>query len=154
NLAQAGTTSGGGGGGANPVVLGSGAFLSSLTPAAATNVVFGLVPSHFTTFIQALHQEQLAKVLAQPKLVTLSGRPATFLSGGQQAVPEVPASGVGGGTVGARFVEFGTQLTFLPIVLGNGKIFLEVEPSVSNLNAANGFAIGGIIVPGRNEQRV
>ena len=61
NLAQAGTTSGGGGGGANPVVLGSGAFLSSLTPAAATNVVFGLVPSHFTTFIQALHQEQLAK---------------------------------------------------------------------------------------------
>ena len=93
-------------------------------------------------------------MLAQPKLVTLSGRPATFLSGGQQAVPEVTASGVGGGTVGARFVEFGTQLTFLPIVLGNGKIFLEVEPSVSNLNAANGFAIGGIIVPGRNEQRV
>src|SRR5207245_78594 len=47
-----------------------------------------------------------------------------------------------------------TELTFLPIVYGNGKIYLEVEPKVSNLNAANGFSIGGTIVAGRNEQRV
>jgi pilus assembly protein CpaC len=107
-----------------------------------------------TTFIQALRQERLAKLLAEPRLVTLSGRPATFLSGGQQAVPEVTASGVGGGTVGTRFEPFGTQLTFLPIVYGNGKIYLEVEPTISTLNAANGFAIGGVIVQGRNEQRV
>ena len=93
-------------------------------------------------------------MLAEPRLVTLSGRPATFLSGGQQAVPEVTASGVGGGTVGTRFEPFGTQLTFLPIVLGNGKIYLEVEPVISQLNANNGFIIGGVAVPGRDEQRV
>jgi pilus assembly protein CpaC len=45
-------------------------------------------------------------------------------------------------------------LVFLPIVLGNGKIYLEVEPSVSNLNAAFGFSFGGVTVPGRNVQRV
>ena len=46
------------------------------------------------------------------------------------------------------------ELTFIPIVLGNGKIYLEVDTSVTSLNAANGFAIGGIVVAGRDEQRV
>ncbi len=152
NLATPGQAAAGGTG--TGTILGTVPLLNSLTPAGATNIVFGIVPAGLTTFIQALHQEQLAKVLAQPKLVAQSGRVATFNDGGQQAVPEVTASGVGGGTVGTRFVEFGTSLTFLPIVLGNGKIYLEVEPVVSNLNQANGFAIGGIIVPGRTEQRV
>ena len=63
--------------------------------------------------------------------MTLSGRPASFLVGGEQAVP-VPA---GLGQVGVQFEEFGTRLNFLPIVLGNGKIHLEVEPEVSDLDA-------------------
>jgi pilus assembly protein CpaC len=154
NLTQAGSNTGGSSGGSGSVLLGGQNFLAALTPGGATNIVFGIVPAQFTSFIQALHQENLAKLLSQPKLVTLSGRPAVFNSGGQQAVPEVTASGTGGGTVGTRFIEFGTQLTFLPIVLGNGKIYLEVEPIVSNLNQAFGFAIGGVIVPGRDEQRV
>jgi pilus assembly protein CpaC len=158
NLTQAGTTAGGGGtggtGGTGATLLGTQSVLNALTPGPATNIVFGIVPAKFNLFIQALRQERLAKLLAEPRLVTLSGRPATFLSGGQQAVPEVTASGVGGGTVGTRFEPFGTQLTFLPVVYGNGKIYLEVEPQVSSLNAANGFAIGGVIVAGRDEQRV
>lgn len=159
NLTQAGTSAGGGGaggsgGGGGPTLLGTQAVLGALTPSPAANIVFGIVPARFNSFIQALRQERLAKLLAEPRLVTLSGRPATFLSGGQQAVPEVTASGVGGGTVGTRFEPFGTTLTFLPIVYGNGKIYLEVEPTVSSLNAANGFAVGGVIVQGRDEQRV
>jgi pilus assembly protein CpaC len=145
NLATPGQNAGGGG---------TAGFLSSLTPGPSTNIVAGIVPANLTTFIQALRQERLAKVLTEPRLVAHSGRPATLLSGGQQAVPEVTASGVGGGTVGARFEPFGTTLTFLPIVLGNGRIYLEVESAVSNLNQANGFAIGGVVVPGRDEQRV
>ncbi len=95
-------------------------------------------------------QKHEVQLLAQPKLITLSGRVATFNSGGQQAVPEANAAGE---ITGTRFVEIGTQVTFLPIVLGNGKIYLEAEPVVSSLNSANGFVIGGIIVPGRTEQR-
>ena len=157
NLTTPGTTSGGGGGAAGvagPTLLGPQSFLNSLTPGPATNIVAGIVPARTNIFIQALKQERLAKLLAEPKLVTLSGRPATFLSGGQQAVPQVTGGGTSGGVVGTSFEPFGTQLTFLPIVYGNGKIYLEVEPTISVLNAANGFAIGGTIVQGRNEQRV
>src|SRR5947208_12716426 len=86
----------------------------------------------------------MAKLLAQPRLVTLSGNPASFLDGGEQAVP-VPA---GLGQVGVQFEEFGTRLNFLPVVLGNGRIHLEVEPEVSTLNAANGIVLQNLIVPG------
>jgi len=129
-------------------------FLGTLIPQNQTNITFGIVPAGMAGFIQALHQERLASLLAQPKLVTKSGKPATFLSGGYQAVPEVTASGVGGGTVGARFEPFGTLLTFLPIVLGNGKIYLEVDTANTTLNANNGFAIAGVIVQGRDAQMV
>src|SRR5262249_54833938 len=64
----------------------------------------------FFGFLQALRDEGLTKVLAEPKLVTLSGRPATFLSGGRLAIPE--PSGLG--TTSVRFEDFGTQLNFLP----------------------------------------
>jgi pilus assembly protein CpaC len=157
NLTQTGAQAGGASGainGGGVTLLGPQQFLQSLTPGPRTNIVAGIVPAGINTFITALREERLAKLLAEPRLVTLSGRPATFLSGGQQAVPEVTASGVGGGTVGTRFEPFGTQLTFLPIVLGNGKIYLEVEPVISQLNANNGFVIGGVAVPGRDEQRV
>jgi pilus assembly protein CpaC len=102
------------------------------------------------SFLQALRNENLAKILSRPSVMTLSGRPASFLSGGEQAVP-VPA---GLGQIGVQFEEFGTRLNVLPIVLGDGKIRLEVEPEVSNLNAAFGTVISGATVPGRDTQRV
>jgi pilus assembly protein CpaC len=104
----------------------------------------------FFGLLQALRDERLAKIMSKPTLVTLSGKPASFLDGGEQAVP-VPA---GLGQVGVQFEEFGTRLNFLPIVLGNGKIYLEVEPEVSNLDATAGTSIYGTTVPGRLTQRV
>jgi pilus assembly protein CpaC len=127
------------------VILGS--------PNGAPTNLFLTVSSNGTnlfTFLQALKDENVVKLLAEPKLVTLSGRSASFLSGGEQAVP-VPA---GLGQVGVQFEEFGTRLNFLPVVLGGGKIHLEVEPEVSNLNAAFGTSIQGTVVPGRTTQRV
>jgi pilus assembly protein CpaC len=105
-------------------------------------------------FLQALRDERLAKLLAEPRLVALSGRRASFVSGGQQAVPTVAGLG---GTAGVEFVPFGTQVDFLPIVLGNGKIYLEVEPMISALDPTAGTAIPnttGFIVPGRVVQSV
>jgi pilus assembly protein CpaC len=97
-----------------------------------------------------LRDEEVTKLLAEPRLVTISGKPASFLSGGEQAVP-VPA---GLGQVGVQFEEFGTRLNFLPIVMGDGRIHLEVEPEVSSLNQAFGTSIQGTVVPGRTTQRV
>jgi pilus assembly protein CpaC len=117
-----------------------------------TNILFGVLHNRagFLGFLEALRTENLAKLMAEPRLVTLSGRPASFLAGGEQAVP-VPA---GLGQVGVQFEEFGTRLNFLPIVLGNGKIHLEVEPEVSELDAASGTSINGTVVPGRVTNRV
>jgi pilus assembly protein CpaC len=117
-----------------------------------TDLLFGVVHNgwNFLGFLEALREENLVKTLAQPKLITLSGQPASFLSGGEQAIP-VPA---GLGQVGVQFEEFGVRLNFLPIVLGNGKIYLEVEPELSSLDAANGVTIQGTVVPGRDTNRV
>jgi pilus assembly protein CpaC len=104
----------------------------------------------FFGLLQALRDDDLVKILAKPVLVTMSGRPASFIDGGEQAVP-VPA---GLGQIGIQFEEFGTRLNFLPVVLGNGKIHLEVEPEVSELNAAFGTSIQGTNVPGRTTQRI
>ncbi len=98
---------------------------------------------------QALRDEGVVTAMAEPTLTTMSGRPASFLVGGEQAVP-VPA---GLGQIGVQFEEFGTRLNFLPIVLGNGKIHLEVEPEVAALDV-NGTTIEGTVVPGRDTTRV
>jgi pilus assembly protein CpaC len=122
-------------------------------PAGAnTNLFFGILnpKSGFLAFLQALRDENVAKLIAEPRLVTQSGRPASFLNGGEQAVP-IPA---GLGQVGVQFEEFGTRVNFLPVVLGNGKIHLEVEPEVSALDAGNGTNISGAVVPGRVTRRV
>jgi pilus assembly protein CpaC len=119
------------------------------TPSATTNLLLGFVHNAwgFQNFLEALRSNGLAKLLAEPRLVTLSGRPASFLVGGLQAVPQ---TGQFGGT-GVSFQQFGTTLSFLPIVLGNGKIYLEVSPSVSSLDQANGLTnFNGTNVPGRN----
>jgi hypothetical protein len=123
-----------------------------LANGAPSNLFLGVLRqnSGFIGFLQALRDENVAKLLAEPRLVTMSGRPASFLSGGEQAVP-IPA---GLGQVGVQFEEFGTRLNFLPVVLGNGRIHLEVEPEVSQLDAANGTNIQGTVVPGRVTQRV
>lgn len=118
------------------------------------NVTLGIFNSNQAIFfwLQALRTNNLAKVLSEPHLVTLSGRSATFISGGEQAVPQV--SGFGG-TAGVQFVPFGTTVNFLPIVLGNGKIYLEVEPEISALDNNAGVIIpGGGLVPGRQTQHV
>ncbi|CAN5284620.1 hypothetical protein BH10PLA2_BH10PLA2_20950 [soil metagenome] len=119
---------------------------------APANLFLGLFNSKqdFFGLLQALRNENLIKVLAEPTLVTLSGKSASFLSGGEQAIP-VPA---GLGQVGVQFEEFGTRLNFLPILLGDGKIWIEVEPEISDLNPAFGTVINGTSVPGRSTQRV
>jgi pilus assembly protein CpaC len=140
-------------GGQGNAILGPAQFGQAINSAPGNaNLFGGLIGSNygFLAFLQALENEGLAKLLAQPRLVTKSGQPASFLDGGEQAVP-VPA---GLGVVGVQFEEFGTRLNFLPIVLGNGRIHLEVEPEVSVLDANAGVAIAGATVPGRATQRI
>jgi pilus assembly protein CpaC len=120
-------------------------------PPTGSNIVFGIVPAHVQLLIQALRDESLAKLLAEPKLVTMSGRPAHMLAGGQQAV--LSAQGSIGGP-GVDFKEIGTELDFLPIVQGNGRILLEVSPRVRSVNQGLGITTSFGFVPGFSEQSV
>jgi pilus assembly protein CpaC len=119
---------------------------------APINVFFAVFDPEqdFFGLLQALRDEALVKLQSFPKVVVMSGRQVSFLSGGEQAVP-VPA---GLGQVGVQFEEFGTRLNALPIVLGNGKIHLDLEPEVSSLDEAAGTSIGGTVVAGRTTQRL
>jgi Flp pilus assembly secretin CpaC len=81
----------------------------------------------FLAFLQALQEEGLAKVIGQPRLVTMVGNPASFQMGG-----EVPIRRFG--QVGIQFEGFGTRIAFLPIVLQDGTIRLEVEPEMSSVD--------------------
>jgi pilus assembly protein CpaC len=90
----------------------------------------------FELVLRAMMSNGTAKILAEPNLVTLSGKTATFLAGGEFAVPTVV--GVGGAQAATTsFKGFGTQLTFTPTVLDKDRIRLVVNPTFSTLNRNN-----------------
>ena len=97
----------------------------------------------FFGFLEALQQNDLAKILADPTITAVSGRPAHFNVGGE--FPIIVPSGLGQSTV--EFKAFGTQVDFVPIVLGNGNIRLEVRPRVSELDSSRGVVLDGQNIP-------
>lgn len=98
----------------------------------------------FFTLIEALRQHNMIKILAEPTLVTTSGRPASFSSGGEFPIL-VPQTL---GTISVEYREFGTRVDFVPIVLGNGRVRLEVRPQVSEIDPTRSVVINSTSVPG------
>lgn len=115
------------------------------------NLQLGVAPAGFFSALQALRTEGLAKFLAEPRVVTQSGRPAQFLAGGRQAVLG-PASGING--PGVVFEQVGTQLNVVPIVMGNGKVWLEVSPSIRTVNQGLGIQTTFGSTPGFTENSI
>jgi pilus assembly protein CpaC len=108
----------------------------------------------WTVFIDALKEEGLLKVLAEPTLITLSGKTANFLAGGEFPIP-VPQSSVAGGvTITIEYKPFGIALNFTPTVLSNRKISMQVAPEVSDLDFSNAVTISGFVVPAITTRRV
>ena len=125
---------------------------ASFTTSNAETLQFGIVsnPSGFVGFLDALKQEDLLKVLAEPNLVTVSGRPASYLVGGEMPYPQP----TGFGNISINFKPFGTQIDFVPIVLGNGSVRLEVRPQVSELDPTLSITVNGTSVPGFRQRFV
>jgi pilus assembly protein CpaC len=111
------------------------------------NIFFFRPDVHVGLAIQALQQKNLAQMLAEPNLIALNGKEASFLAGGEFPIPIVQ----GGGNVGnvtVVFKEFGVRLKFTPVIQPNGNIRLKVAPEVSALDFANGVTISGFTIPG------
>jgi pilus assembly protein CpaC len=126
-----------------------------LTPGSNTTA-FGIFPTgRVEIMLRALRENSLLRVLAEPNLVALTGHEASFLAGGQFPVP-VPQGGAGLGQTTVQFKDFGVQLNFVPIILDDEVIRLEVRPEVSTIDESLGttLVVGGDRVPGLNTRRV
>ncbi|HEX9893923.1 MAG TPA: BON domain-containing protein, partial [Gemmatimonadales bacterium] len=88
----------------------------------------------------------LLRNLAEPNLLTLPGKEANFLAGGEFPYPSVQG-GAANNAVSIVFKEFGIRLKFTPNITRSGAIRLQVEPEVSSLDFANGLVISGFAIP-------
>jgi pilus assembly protein CpaC len=104
----------------------------------------------WTVFLDALKENGLAEVLAEPTLIALSGQTAEFLAGGEFPILVPNALG----TVGIEYKPFGVGLSFTPIVMDNGKIHMNVAPEVSELDFSTAVQTEGFVVPGITTRRV
>src|ERR1041385_6707075 len=92
--------------------------------------------------IKALQQKNLLQILAEPNLIAVNGKEASFLAGGEFPFPLVQP-GQGFTAVTISFKEFGVQLKFTPVIMPNGNIHLRVVPEVSTLDFTNALVISG-----------
>jgi pilus assembly protein CpaC len=135
-----GVNSGGINTGANDVLrsgIVSAGVLSGATP-------FGFLVSRIVAgggstdaMINALEQQGIARSLAEPNLVALSGDTASFLAGGEYPIPVAGTLG----QVTVDYKKYGVGLAFTPTVLGRGVINLKIEPEVSQIDTTNAVAV-------------
>ena len=96
--------------------------------------------------VEALETKNLLQILAEPNLIAVNGKEASFLAGGQFPFPIVQP-GQGFTAVTISFKEFGVRLQFTPVITPSGNIHLKVAPEVSTLDFANALTISGFTVP-------
>jgi len=97
--------------------------------------------------LQALAEQNILQILAEPNLLAINGKEASFLAGGQFPYPTLQGGGGGVGQVTIAFQEFGIRLHFLPVITPRGTIRLHVTPEVSSLDYGNSLTISGATVP-------
>jgi pilus assembly protein CpaC len=126
-----------------------------ISPIVAAGVLSGAAPYGFLlgelnraglsidVALNALEEKGLARSLAEPNLVALSGDTASFLAGGEFPIP-VPGSL---GSVTIDYKRYGVGLAFTPTVLKAGLINLKIEPEVSQLDFSHPVQVAGISVP-------
>lgn len=102
-----------------------------------------------TGFIDALNEEGLLKVLAEPTLVALSGQNASFIAGGEFPIP-VPQDN---NNITIEYKKFGVILYFTPTVLSEDRINIAVEPEVSEIDFSTAVRFEGFVTPGVSIRR-
>lgn len=132
-------------------LINNGSFSLGVFPGAAANASFGTIGSGVDSvdgLLQALQQNNLLQILAEPNITAVTGETASFLAGGEIPIP-VPVSN---DLVGIEYKQFGVSLLFTPTLLPNNRISLQVRPEVSSLTSS-GIEIAGISVPGLQVRR-
>lgn len=134
------------GGASGAATGGASTALGMLQPGTGQNLNFGILNGGSTFFgvLNLLTQKNVAKIISEPTLSTVSGRPASMNVGGEIGIPV--AQMLGRTTI--QWKQYGTQVDFVPIVLGNGSVRLEVRPRISELDYSTAVLANGVNTPG------
>jgi pilus assembly protein CpaC len=106
--------------------------------------------------IRALQAKNLLQILAEPNLICVEGKDASFLAGGQFPFPTLTSTTTGGAispVITVQFKKFGVQLDFTPTITPNGSINLKVAPEVSSLDFQNAVSLQGFTIPALSTRR-
>jgi pilus assembly protein CpaC len=106
--------------------------------------------------IKALQERNLLQILAEPNLICLEGKDASFLAGGSFPFPTITTTPTGGATapvITVQFKPFGVKLDFTPTVTPQGSIDLKVAPEVSSLDFSNAVTLEGFTIPALSQRR-
>jgi len=127
----------------SPVASGAKTF-NDAAAANSDRLTFSVVDlnHNFLAFVELLQQENLAKILARPTLLSRSGEEAHFRSGGEIPIPLVTNN-----QVAVQFKEFGVIVSFTPTFTADGAIDLRVSAELSQPDRTQGTQVGGFVVP-------
>ncbi len=127
-------------------------FTSNQTLSNVLNLFVFRPDIHLGAVIEALQNKNVLQILAEPNLIAVNGKEASFLAGGEFPFPIVQP-GQGFTAVTIQFKEFGVKLKFTPLIEPNGNIHLRVVPEVSTLDFANALNISGFTIPALSTRR-
>jgi pilus assembly protein CpaC len=113
-------------------------------PSAFSLFFSGIPKFPLSAMVSLLEGNGLAKILAEPTLVALSGQEARFLAGGEFPIPYT----TGLGNVTVNWKKFGIILNFTPTVIDQSTIHLRLNTEVSDVDPARGVTLGGFFIPG------
>ena len=102
--------------------------------------------------IKALSNKGLFQSLAEPNLIAVDGKEASFLAGGEYPYP-VATPSAGAMAISIMFKEFGVRLNFTPTILGDEMVRLKVRPEVSALDFSNAITLQGFRIPALSTRR-
>ena len=122
----------------------------------AADAYFGSIETgdlDLNALIDALAEESLVSLLAEPNLTALSGETASFLAGGEFPVPVAQSGDADSNTITIEFRNFGVSLAFTPTVLSASRISMRVRPEVSALTDQGAVQFGGFVIPALSVRR-
>ncbi len=105
--------------------------------------------TNFGASLNLLQSNGMARILAEPTLVALSGQSASFLAGGEIPVPAAGSLG----TQNVEFKSYGIGLSVAPTVLSADRIALKIAPEASDLDYSNAIAVGDSLIPAIRTRR-
>jgi pilus assembly protein CpaC len=127
---------------------------ASLSLSDALNLLFFDPHLNLGATLKALQAQSVLEILAEPNVLAINGKEASFVAGGEFPFPTLQGGGGGVGQVTIQFREYGVRIHFLPIITPRGTIRLHVTPEVSSLDYANSLSVSGFTVPALATRRI